>query len=276
WILAQLALLGEVMTRSFDAYELDRAVKPLGTFVDDLSTWYLRRSRERFKSDDKEDRAQAIATTREVFLEFSKLLAPVMPFIAEYIYGRMGGKKESVHLESWPKTKKADMELILDMEEVREVISAVLERRAKLGIKVRQPLGKLTVFTPRLKKKPELFYLIKEEVNVEEIETGKAPKDSAEIFKLSEEITPELMRKGQFRELLRTIQDLRKQNGLVPSNLATLEVLTDDAGRTLVGDFSAELKKSARLKEILFKQEVSGESVDVGGISFILSISVSK
>jgi len=276
WILAELAMLGQVMTKSFDAYELDRAVKPLGTFVDDLSTWYLRRSRDRFKSDDMEDRAQAVATTREVFLEFSKLLAPIMPFLAEHLYKRMNGEKESVHLESWPKAQKADMELILDMEEVREVISAVLERRAKLGIKVRQPLGKLTVFTPRLKNNPELFYLIKEEVNVEMVEAGNKTKEGAETFQLSEEITPDLMRKGQFRELLRTVQDLRKQSGLVPSDIVTLEVATDDAGRSLINDFTDELKKTARLKEILFKKEIAGEPVDIGGISVTLLIASSN
>ena len=85
-----------------DRYELDKAARPIAEFVDDFSTWYLRRSRERLKSGDPRERAAARGELRRTLLEFSKIIAPFMPFIAEDIYRRAGGEKESVHLEEWP------------------------------------------------------------------------------------------------------------------------------------------------------------------------------
>src|SRR5690606_36486374 len=86
WILSRLFEIRDEMTASLDIYEIDRAARPLAVFIDDLSTWYLRRSRDRFKSDDSTDEMQVRKTLRYVLREFTKLMAPFMPFIAEYIY----------------------------------------------------------------------------------------------------------------------------------------------------------------------------------------------
>ncbi len=273
WILARLAELGEGMTTSLDAYELDRAVKPIGLFVDDLSTWYLRRSRDRFKSDDIIDRAHAIVTIRRVFLEFSKLLAPIMPFLAEHLYSRLGGKKESVHLEVWPIFDEPDSDTLSGMTEVRRVVSISLEARAKAGIKVRQPLQELLLRDSSIKwmdKSDALVVIIKDEVNVKNVLFDESI--SGELF-LNTTITQELKREGQFRELTRAVQDIRKQAGLTLSDIVTLEVGTNDDGRALIDTFASELKKAARLKEIV-PNEISGEPVDIDGIPMTLSISV--
>ncbi len=274
WILARLAELGQGMTASLDAYELDRAVKPIGLFVDDFSTWYIRRSRDRFKSDDVIDRAHAITTTRTVFLEFSKLLAPVMPFLAEHLYAKAGGVKESVHLESWPVFSDADKKTLDTMIEVRRVVSLALEARAKAGIKVRQPLGKLTVKNITLAGQDDLIELIQDEVNIKEvvfgcIKEGKAGCEDTDEVSLDTTITPDLKREGQFRELVRTVQELRKKTGLTPSDMVTLEVETSNDGRALIDTFASELKKASLIKDIVFK-EISGEPVDVDGIPFTL------
>jgi len=267
WILARLAELGEEMTRAFDAYELDRAVKPIGLFVDDLSTWYVRRSRDRFKSDDATDRAHAIETTRVVLFELAKLLAPIMPFLAEDIYARVGGKMESVHLEGWTVVAPADEKILSIMAQVRNIVSLALEARAKSGLKVRQPLASITVKSEMLA--PELALIIADELNVKEV---KWSKDIPTDVELDTVITPELKKEGQFRELLRTVQGLRKDSKLEPSDVITLTIKTSDEGRALVEMFADELKKTALVREIIFS-DVAGESVDIDGTSFTISIS---
>jgi isoleucyl-tRNA synthetase len=266
WVRARLAELVSEMTTSFDVYELDRAVKPIGLFVDDLSTWYIRRSRDRFKSDDAVDRAYAIETTRVVLLELSKLLAPVMPFLAEHLYAHAGGKKESVHLESWPLFTEPDVQIISSMAELRRVVSLALEARAKSGLKVRQPLNELKVKSE--KWKVEYAEIIKDEVNVKKISFDNAITDEVELDTI---ITPELQKEGQFRELLRTVQGLRKDSKLEPSDIITLTIKTTNEGKALVNDFTNELKKTALVREIIFG-EAEGEPIDIDGTSFILLV----
>ena len=147
WIMSRLSELSTEMTRSMDAYELDTAVRGVEKFVDDFSTWYLRRSRERVKGDGKEDKEMALSTIRYVLFEFSKLIAPSMPFLAEDIYQKVKGlkDKESVHLEAWPKAGKVDQKMIEKMGNTRRLVELSLAERAKAGIKIRQPLVSLTI-----------------------------------------------------------------------------------------------------------------------------------
>ena len=164
WILSRLNELNKEVTAGMEKYELDKATRPFADFIDDLSTWYLRRSRDRFKGDDEDDKVAALSTTRLVLIELSKLLAPFMPFIAEEIYVKLDGGKESVHLESWPSQGKIDIDLLGNMKVVREIASLGLEARSKAKINVRQPLGKLLVKRskiqdPRSKKTQTLLIL---------------------------------------------------------------------------------------------------------------------
>ncbi len=273
WILARLKEVTCEETAALDAYEIDRAVKPLSLFVDDLSTWYLRRSRDRFKSEDANDRATALATTRIVLLEFSKLIAPVMPFLADHIYLRAGGKKESVHLEKWNEMSSvmcADHEVAVleGMAEARRTVSLALEARAKAGIKVRQPLARLTLKNVALKGKDEYIALIIDEVNVKEISFDATI--SLDVI-LDTNITPDLKREGQFRDLVRTVQGLRKEMKLMRTDDIVLKIKTTTIGKELVETFALELKRVAFIREILFT-EVSGETVDIDGVTFVFLI----
>ncbi|MDR3557965.1 MAG: class I tRNA ligase family protein, partial [Candidatus Pacebacteria bacterium] len=145
WILSRLNELNKEVTDAMEKYELDKATRPFADFIDDLSTWYLRRSRDRFKGEDEADKSAALATTRFVFLELTKLLAPFMPFVAEDVYLRLKGGRQSVHLESWPTIGTIDHNLVENMKAVRDIASLGLEARSKAKINVRQPLGKLMV-----------------------------------------------------------------------------------------------------------------------------------
>lgn len=246
WILARLAGLYTAVTDGLERYDTVSAARPIRDFVDDLSTWYVRRSRERFKSDDVIDKEGAMTTMRFVLLELSKLIAPFVPFLAERIYKGVGGEKESVHLESWPHfLLTTDHRLLTAMAEVRRVVSLGLEARASAGIKIRQPLRELKVKGGRMRR--ELAVLIQDELNVRSIVFQKNLKE--EVF-LDTTITPELKKEGQLRELLRAIQEFRKRSGLTAGEKAALVIRTNDEGKVLVEQFKNEIMRGATLSDV--------------------------
>jgi isoleucyl-tRNA synthetase len=274
WILARLRGLIFEVTKASDNYELDRAARPVADFVDDLSTWYLRRSRDRFKSGDQKDKVCAVETTRFVLEELSKVIAPVMPFYAEELYQKVKSLAgaESVHLASWPETgalSKAEEGMISGMAEVRKIVTLGLEARSKSLIKVRQPLQSLKIKNQNLKLSESHLDLIKDEINVKEAFIDAGITDSVE---LDLNITPELKVEGQVRELIRGIQELRKQEKLSLSDIVVLQVKTDSRGRSLIEKFGADIKKATQLKNISYESIVSGTAVKVDDMDFELKI----
>ncbi|MEK7558411.1 MAG: class I tRNA ligase family protein [Patescibacteria group bacterium] len=256
WILSRLSELSIEMTRGMDAYELDVAVRGIEKFVDDFSTWYLRRSRERVKGDDKEDKEMSLSTIRFVLFEFSKLIAPAMPFVAEDIYQKVKGlkDKESVHLEAWPEAGKIDKKNIAKMETTRCLVELALALRAEKGIKVRQPLAILEVS----KEEGEFFEeLIRDEVNVKKIFVGAFSKGAVT---LDTNITPELKEEGQFRDLTRAIQELRKKEKLTHHDVVSFVIDTDTRGRELISKFEVQLKKAVSADKIVFEKN-NGEEI---------------
>ncbi|MFQ5540972.1 MAG: class I tRNA ligase family protein [Candidatus Paceibacteria bacterium] len=224
WIVAQMREVHGVVTDALDAYQVDKAARPLADFVDDLSTWYVRRSRERLKGTDEEDKKAALKTMRWVLRKYAKLAAPFTPFIAEWLWQkvRRAADEESVHLAAWCTVRDFDEKVLKDMAITRDIVSSAFELRAAAGIKVRQPLKKLTVNNEQLAGKPELQELIKDEVNVKEIDFG-------DELVLDTDITPALAEEGEVRELVRFIQDLRKKAGLAPRDKAVLVFAGDTA-----------------------------------------------
>ncbi|MEK7613414.1 MAG: isoleucine--tRNA ligase [Patescibacteria group bacterium] len=255
WILLQLDELVWEITRAYERYELNNAVRPLALFVDDLSVWYLRRSRDRLKNSSADQKA-ALATLRQVLYTLSLVIAPAMPFTAESLYQEVkeGDDLESVHLCSWPERRKPffsfphhfgrslkESPLIADMSEVRRVVSLALEKRSSVNIKVRQPLQQLTVKDERLKGKYELVELIKEEVNVKDVVFDK---NLSEDVLLDTAITDALKEEGDVRELVRLIQDLRKASDLSPKDTATLTFAGD---ATLLEKYWEQISKTTNL-----------------------------
>ena len=267
WILARLKETITQVTKATDNYELDRATRPINDFVDDISTWYLRRSRDRFKSEDPDDRYSAMLTTRYVIFELSKLLAPSMPFLAEDLYLKITGgmKKESVHLEDWSDDSVGDLskeetEIIENMKETRQIVSVGLEARAKVGIKVRQPLQAIKVKSPKLKDSKEYFVLILDEINVKEIIFDESNANEVE---LDINITEELKEEGVVRDIIRTIQGMRKDKNLNPQDEADLVVDTDSSGKKILEKFNDEISKVTGLKEISFESINGGELIEL-------------
>ncbi len=260
WLLARLAKLSEEMTRAMDEYALVRAARPIRAFVDDLSTWWLRRSRDRIKSDNEFERMDALRTLRFVLEELSKLMAPFTPFMAERLYLDVGGLKTSVHLETWPKsqTKRIDERLLMDMQWVRDAVSRGHEARAAAQIPVRQALASATVSfvdlkeVERLKHQKDLLGLLKEELNVEEIVlvVGDGQTEPWTIS-LDTFVTPGLRAKGMRREFVRHVMNLRKAAQLRPTDRIRLRYASSDALSSIVEEASEELRKDLRAEEIV-------------------------
>ncbi|MEX2013580.1 MAG: class I tRNA ligase family protein [Parcubacteria group bacterium] len=229
WILARLNELIAISTVKLDAYKLLEPTRAIRDFIDDLSTWYLRRSRGRIKENDK----AAKQTLRFVLIELSKLMAPFTPFIAEDIYQKVRGDKdaESVHLENWPTVKKSFLwltfltsnssgkDIIRDMEKTRRIVSLALEARSKANIKVRQPLNQLRIKSKELKE--EFLDLIRNELNVKRVVIDKNLEQEVE---LDTRLTPELEEEGLVREEIRNIQEMRKEKGLHPKDAMKMAI----------------------------------------------------
>ena len=264
WILARLKELASEVSDYLDKYELDRAIRPIADFIDDLSTWYIRRSRVRFKTpfsrhehikEDTKYNDNAIKTTKFILLELAKITAPFTPFIAESIYKFVDGE-ESVHLQNWPKYKalpKNEKDILEKMKIVRDVVEKALALRQKAGIKVRQPLASIKIknqsasWRTKIENNEDLLNLIKEEVNVKEIIFDENVKNEMELDMV---ITPELKVEGHLRELIRIIQDLRKEAGYTPKDRAILHIEADDYFKRLISNNMENLKKDIGVKTI--------------------------
>ncbi|MCJ7829690.1 class I tRNA ligase family protein [Patescibacteria group bacterium] len=204
-------LIKEV-TKFLEGYDAYRATQMIEKFVLDLSQWYVRRSRDRIGEDFYQ-------TLYEVLVNLCKILAPFTPFLAEEIFKNLTDE-ESVHLTDWPEfeEKLIDENLEKQMEGVRKICEMGHAKRKEAGVRVRQPLQKLRIENVEWRIEKDLKQLIKDELNVKEVElkegppAGEASKGELKV-ELDTQITPELKAEGEARELIRQIQDLRKKTG---------------------------------------------------------------
>ncbi len=177
WLLARLNQVTERMTNSLENSDFMAAAGVVGVFIDDLTNWYVRRSKRRFwKSEHDTDKNAAYATLYHVLVKLARLLAPLTPFVTESIYQNLVGcayseAYESVHHTTWPKVDRAavDEELVEQMALARQVASLGLAARSAANLKVRQPLAKAIAHTGgRDKLNPELVDIVTDELNVKE------------------------------------------------------------------------------------------------------------
>ena len=211
WIVSRLHQLRDEITAGMEEYNLPKALEGVLPFVDDMSNWFVRRSRRRFsKNEDQEDKQAAFATLYYVLVYLAKLLAPFTPFLAEELYHNMTGNDDSVHLLDWPESGVIDQDVLNNMTRTRQIITDALALRMQKSdteeqIKIRQPLAKLTYNGDKLDE----FYeqIIADEVNVKKVQHAKK-------FTLDKTITPELREEGRAREIIRAVQAARKHAGL--------------------------------------------------------------
>jgi isoleucyl-tRNA synthetase len=224
-------LVGQV-DKSLEAYDVIGSARPIATFVEDLSTWYVRRSRKRFwKAESDRDKLAAYQTLHQTLVTLSALLAPFIPFLSDEIYSNLTGDK-SVHLTDYPIGDPAlvDSRLEAEMVEARRLVESGLAARDVARIKVRQPLARLLV--PGKALSDEVAAIIREELNVKALDFGAAE------LALDTEITHELRLEGLARNAVRVIQDLRKRSSF---NVEDRIVITYQAD----GDLAEAFEKYA-------------------------------
>lgn len=257
WLVSRVHQVRNQITEGMEAYNIPAALSSVLEFIDDMSNWFVRRSRRRFwKSEDDQDKLEAYSTLYYVLIYLAKILAPFTPFLAEELYQKMTGagvvnseNPESVHLLDWPEAGLIDEVVLTQMAKTREVITAGLAERMKkteteAQIKVRQPLAKLVYAGERLND----FYeqIIMEEVNVKAVEHGEA-------LALDKTLTPELLEEGKIRELIRFVQAARKKAGLN----------VDDRIKLMV---SMEVPETYR--EMLMNEVLAEELVNEGNFAY--------
>ena len=250
WILSKLNNLIQEVSQKLNKYEPVAAARAIEKFViNDFSLWYVRRSRKRFE--------EAAGTLQYVILTLTRLTAPFIPFLSDYIYQNLKAKAstfESVHLENWPKADKKliNQKLEKKMERVRDVVTKSLAERAKAKIKVRQPLAKLKVKGTKVKLEAELLKLIREEVNVKEIAFDSKIKE--EVW-LDTDITPELKEEGMIREIIRQVQEMRKNAGLKPKDKISLSYFGPDQLNKVLEKNKSLILEDGKIKNLTQKEE---------------------
>ena len=263
WILVRLNELIKLSTENLDNYKLLEPVRAVRDFVGDLSTWYLRRSRDRIKNGDE----NAKQTLYFVLKTLAKVLAPFAPFAAEDIYLKLkiSGEFESIHLVGWPKADKIDSKILENMQIARDVCTAGNAERQKFDIPIRQPLR---ILFSKVSVGEEYQKIIKEELNVKEVEIDA---DLKNIVELDRDITDELKQEGNYRELVRALQDMRKKMGLTPSDVVTITFETNEEGKKLVQKFEADMKKTVLISKIEFENN-GGQEIKIDEMVFKVKI----
>ncbi|MFA6105692.1 MAG: isoleucine--tRNA ligase [Patescibacteria group bacterium] len=266
WILVKLQKLVNEVTFAMENYKLADASRPIVEFITELSQWYVRRSRDRFKGDNVEDKAFALGTLREVLLVLSKVSAPFTPFISEKVYRELTNNIGSVHLEKWPDTtRKVDEKVIDEMKEIRKIVEMGLSLRAESGIKVRQVLSEFSVSGYKLDDGAS--GIIADELNVNKVMAGNVAdprwitkEDGKLKVALNTEITTDLKKQGLIREIVRSINQIRKEMKLTIEDKVVVSYSTEDEILLSVFKESAEEISKAVLAQ---KIQESAEGTEV-------------
>ncbi|MES2213736.1 MAG: class I tRNA ligase family protein [Patescibacteria group bacterium] len=266
WILAELHDLIKKGTENLDNYKMFEPIRLLRDFVQDFSTWYLRRSRDRFKGESKQDLSEAVSVTEHVLIEITKFLAPPAPFYADWLYREItkGTQKESVHLENWPELRDVNSEAIETMKTVRDVVTSALELRQKAGHKVRQPLATLTI--PNAFPQ-ELLDIICDEVNVKKIEIVEGGE-----IKLDTDLTDELREEGIARDIIRGIQDARKKDNLSPSDAILLVVCSPESVQNIIKKYLNMITTPTLVGTVTYSNDPQTHEIALENTSISISI----
>lgn len=340
WVVSRLEALKQAVGDSLDSYDITTACTSIEQFIDELSNWYIRRSRRRFwKSESDTDKNDAYETLHYTLLETSKLLAPFMPFIADELYQGLNGPEESVHLADFPESKKEfiDAELNQKMKIAQTIVALGHAARDQKKIKVRQPLKDIRIASIDVPD-GEIAEIVREELNIKEVQeieniseiadeaiklnfpilgkrVGKRMKElhslvqqgsyvineqgvliagdfevsseeydkvyssDDEHFSISEsegivvvlntEITEELEDEGMFRELVRKIQDTRKEMDLQVQDRIEVSFVASERMGGVVQKFEEEIKRETLANNI--SVQVDAMSIDFGEIEIVLS-----
>ncbi len=253
WIVSRVHQLSSHVDRHMQAYDIPNALAEVLPFIDDASNWYVRRSRKRFwKSSNDQDKNDAYRTLHYILVQLSIIMAPFTPFLAEELYQKLTGG-ESVHLLDWPEVGHTNELVIEHMAHVRWIVNEGLSLRASNGIKVRQPLLAVKIESS-FELSKELTDMVAEELNVKEVKLILR-SDGHKTIQLNTKITPELKREGLMREVIRHVQNARKEAGLQ----------VDDHIKLVLQTNSEDIKQAVSEHQNTIKQETLANHLNSEG-----------
>jgi isoleucyl-tRNA synthetase len=258
WIVAKTQELVNQVTDELDGYNTVRATRAIEDYINELSTWYLRRSRGR-----KDD--HFFGSLRHALMVLAKVSAPVMPYMSELVYSNLNKNPEvlSVHLVKWPDKKELSgeqTELLAQMDLVRSLVEQGHGLRKSANIKLRQPLSSFT-YTGGKQLAKEFEEILADELNVKLVKFG-------DKLEFDQNITSELKKEGLARELERAVQEMRKKSGLKVGETVNLTYDTDDG--ELTAAFEIFDKKKTYIGEI--KKQKGGEQVEIDGKNLTIDL----
>jgi len=297
WIISELNQLIIDVDSALDGYNPTEAGRKIESFVDELSNWYVRRSRRRFwKSENDADKLSAYTTLYHCLVTLSKLLAPLTPFLAEELYQNLvcsvfSEAPESVHLADFPAADKTkiDRQLSADTRLVVKVSSLGRAARSQAGVKVRQPLAEVIVKVGSKREREGLRRLmpqVLDELNVKGLEfVDDMSKLEKEGFAVSSEgdytvavpteISPELQAEGMAREVVHRLQIMRRSAGFDIADHVVTYYQGDAYIRQVLKDFAGYIKQetlSRELVEGIPEQGIFSESHRLGGYDILLGV----
>ncbi len=263
WIQARLNETIKSIDQNIDKYLLPAATISLESFVDDLSRWYVRRSRDRIS----EGNLEALSTLYSVLYTFSKAAAPIIPFICEEIFLTLKkvDDQESVHLEKYPEytfeLNSVQQDILTQMDGAKAISALGNSIRMTTQTSVKQPALKLYVLGVSLENK-DIIDLIKDELNVKEIELVKETLPTGEQYSepvsaggisciMDLTVTEELRLEGVARELVRTIQELRKNANLQVSDKVEVTFEETEDNIKAVEAFGDEIAKKVNATKLI-------------------------
>jgi isoleucyl-tRNA synthetase len=293
WVMTRVKQVVKIVEDNLAGYTVAKAVGEMKPLIDDVSTWYIRRSRDRFVAGDND----ALQTLFAALFTLVKAFAPIAAFTTEFLYSDM--KKalpveqqlESVHLEMYPTSEELtndDVQLLANMEVTRKVASIAQSIRVEKGLALKQPPGNV-LYKSETPLSQEFLDLIAEELNVSEVllvsemptsEFIAQKEDQKTVIGLDTEITPELAEQGLLREVTRAIQSARKSGNLAMGQKTKLSVFSEDAALVaLIKKYEEKLSLVTLLEAVTFEAaELSGEDVvatPIGSEKKILQLKVS-
>jgi isoleucyl-tRNA synthetase len=284
WIESYMKKTTRQYSEALENYDIPSSVKLIHPCIDNISKWWIRRSRDRFADGNSE----ALQTLYATLVLFAKTFAPQMPFLTEEMYQNLVVKtgldsKESIHLEMYPEIDDNDIDekLLEDMKVVRSICSNGLKIREDEGLKLRQPLSKAyTSIEDKFLKE-----IMKAELNVKEIESTEEPKEGKglitngqyeEFVTLDTEITEELRNEGYINDFLRQYQNARKKGDDIdygdPVNLAV--GIEDEEMKNILDEYLKEYHKDLDIEEYSFKSEINEKSFTLREVE--VSVEVQK
>jgi isoleucyl-tRNA synthetase len=271
WLLSRLQETIKDVTKNLDEYKIQKATISIFDLINDLSKWYIRRSRTRFVNGDK----KALETLNYVLLEVSKMLAPFAPFLSESVYKTLASENslESVHLEDYPEFNKSlfDEKLLVEMKKVRDISSSGLKIRDDNRLKLRQPLSKVyTAIQDNF-----LQEIIKAELNVKEIEYSEKPVEGEnlitegqyeEYVTLDIKLTEELLSEGYINDFVRQYQNSRKRGEDIDyGDEVKLTIFVEDSlMQKMLQKYLEENKEELNISKIQFKEELNDKTFKLG------------